>query len=215
MPSADLQPVRLAILDFDGTLADSFAFFLRVFNELAARHGFRAVEAHEVPELRRYGARELMRRLGLPAHKLPLVTRDFIGLMRKDRTSVRLFEGVAEALADLYEEGIALGVVSSNSRDNVLHVLGPAARTVRYLECGVSIFGKRARLRRLLRKSGLPREAALYVGDQSTDLEAARAEGIAFGAVAWGYGDMEALRALEPDREFQSVADLPRIAACP
>jgi phosphoglycolate phosphatase len=203
--------VALAIFDFDGTLADSFAFFLRVFNQLAERHGFRAVDAQELPELRRHGARELMSRLGLPARKLPAVTRDFIGLMRKDRASVHLFDGVTRALAALHAKGIALGVVSANSRDNVLHVLGEAARSVRYLECGVSILGKRARLRRVLRKSGVPKEAALYVGDQPTDLEAARAEGLAFGAVAWGYGDFDALCALRPEQQFHRVSDLLRI----
>ncbi|HEX2199016.1 MAG TPA: HAD hydrolase-like protein [Burkholderiales bacterium] len=204
--------VSLAIFDFDGTLADSFAFFLSVFNELAARHGFRAVDPQEVPALRRLGARELMQRVGMPARKLPAVTRDFIGLMRKDRASVRLFEGVEDVLHELHARGVALGVVSSNSRDNVLHVLGSAARAVRYLECGVSIFGKRARLRRVLRKSQIEKASALYIGDQPTDLEAARAEGVAFGAVAWGYGDMEALRGLRPEREFLRVADLLTLA---
>jgi phosphoglycolate phosphatase len=149
-----------------------------------------------------------MQRVGLPAHKLPAVTRDFIGLMRKDRGSVRLFDGIEEVLLGLHAKGVALGVVSSNSRDNVLHVLGDAARAVRHLECGVSIFGKRARLRRVLRKSQVRKESVLYIGDQPTDLEAARAEGVAFGAVAWGYGDIEALRAMQPEHEFRSIAAL-------
>ena len=208
-----MAATALAIFDFDGTLADSFGFFLGVFNQLAARHGFRTVEPHEVPALRRLGARELMSQVGLPLNKLPAVTRDFINLMRKDRGRVRLFEGVEEVLLGLQARGLALGVVSSNARDNVLHVLGDAARAVRYLECGVSIFGKRARLRRVLRKSGVGKQAALYIGDQPTDLEAARAEGVAFGAVAWGYGDIEALRAMEPEREFHRVADLLAITA--
>jgi hypothetical protein len=32
---------KLAIFDFDGTLADSFPFFLSVFNTIADRHGFK------------------------------------------------------------------------------------------------------------------------------------------------------------------------------
>lgn len=183
-----------------------------MFNELAARHGFRAVDPQEVPALRRLGARELMQQVGLPARKLPAVTKDFIGLMRKDRGSVRLFEGVEPALLELQAKGIALGVVSSNARDNVMRILGPAARAVRYFECGVSLFGKRARLRRVLRKSQVKKASALYIGDQPTDLEAARAEGVAFGAVAWGYGDMRSLQALGPEREFHQVADLLEIA---
>lgn len=59
-----------------------------------------------------------------------------------------------------------------------------------------------------MRRSGVARCAVIYVGDQATDLEAARAEGVAFGAVAWGYGDIEALRALAPEREFHRVAEL-------
>ena len=208
-----MAAVKLAIFDFDGTLADSFGFFVRVFNELAARHGFRTVEPHEVPTLRRLGARDIMQRLGLAAHRLPAVTKDFIGLMRKDRGSVRLFGGVAQTLLELQGQGVALAVVSSNSRDNVLHVLGEAARAVRYFECGVSIFGKRARLRKVLRKSGIAAGEALYVGDQATDLEAARAEGVAFGAVAWGYGDFQALHAMQPELEFHRVADLLGITA--
>lgn len=35
---------------------------------------------------------------------------------------------------------------------------------------------------------------------------------MAFGAVAWGYADIEALRAMEPEHEFQRVADLLAIA---
>lgn len=43
----------LIIFDFDGTLADSFGFFLSTQRTLAARHGFRAAEAHEVDAARR------------------------------------------------------------------------------------------------------------------------------------------------------------------
>ena len=208
-----MAAVALAIFDFDGTLADSFGFFVGAFNGLASRHGFRPVEPDEVPALRRLGAREIMQRLGLPAHKLPAVTRDVIGLMRKDRGSVRLFVGVEEVLRTLHGKGVALGVVSSNARDNVMHVLGEAARAVRYFECGVSIFGKRARLRKVLRKSGLAAADALYIGDQASDLEAARAEGVPFGAVAWGYGDFHVLLAMEPEWQFHRVADLLGITA--
>ena len=41
---------RLAIFDFDGTLADSFPFFLSVFNTIADRHGFRRIATDQGPE---------------------------------------------------------------------------------------------------------------------------------------------------------------------
>ena len=51
---------RLAIFDFDGTLADSWPFFMSVFNEIADQHGFRRVDAAQAEQLRLQEARRLM-----------------------------------------------------------------------------------------------------------------------------------------------------------
>jgi len=72
----------------------------------------------------------------------------------------------------------------------------------------MSIFGKAGRLRQTLKLTGTSAAEAIYIGDQSTDLEAARALNLAFGAVAWGYGSIESLRQYRPDREFDKVSDL-------
>lgn len=200
---------RLAIFDFDGTLADSLPFFLSVFNELADRHGFRKIDVDEAAALRRLHAREAMRHVGMPAHKLPGVARDFIGMMRERRQAIRPFPGAPELLIELARVGIQVGVVSSNAQDNVTGILGPhAAKAIRHFSCGMSIFGKRAHLRRILRRGGVPPQRALYIGDQPTDLEAAHAERIAFGAVAWGYADSEQLRARGADHVFRRMDDI-------
>lgn len=155
-----------------------------------------------------------MAHVGLPAWKLPLVTKHFIARMRANRDGVRLFDGIPQALGALHASGMALAVVSSNAYDNVLHVLGADnARRVRHFECGMSMFGKRARLRKVLRKTSMIKEAAIYIGDQATDLEAARAEGIAFGAVAWGYADFRSLQELGPDEAFTTVSELTKLCA--
>ena len=43
------------------------------------------------------------------------------------------------------------------------------------------------------------------------DMDAADAAGIAFGGVAWGYADPDALRARDPHAWFDTVADIPRV----
>jgi phosphoglycolate phosphatase len=142
------------IFDFDGTLADSFAFFLSVHNELARTHGFRAVAPDEVQALRRLGARDIMRKVGLPARKLPAVAKDFVVRMRANRSGIATFPGARELLVDLARAGLELAVVSSNSKENVEAILGPeASAAIRRFSCGVSIFGKRARLRKVLAAS--------------------------------------------------------------
>lgn len=206
---------RLAIFDFDGTLADSFPFFMSVFNEIADEHGFRRVDAEQACRLRHYGPRDIMRHVGMPAWKLPLASRSFIERMRQNAERIPLFDGVGDTLRELDRNGMQLAVVSSNSEQNVRLVLGPElGALVGHFECGMSIFGKAARIRKVLRLAMVPATQALYVGDQSTDADAAHQAGVAFGAVTWGYASIEALRRVAPQREFATPADLLSIMRC-
>jgi phosphoglycolate phosphatase len=75
--------IKLAIFDFDGTLADTFPLFIESINGLAVRHDFRQVERHEVDRLRSMGAREILRDLRLPMHRVPRVLLDFRALMQQ------------------------------------------------------------------------------------------------------------------------------------
>lgn len=204
---------QLAIFDFDGTLADSFPFFVSQFNKLAVRHGFRTIDASEIDALRHFTAGEMMKHVGMPGWKLPLVAASFISLMREHADSIPLFAGVEDMLRHLSGAGVYLAIISSNAQDNVTHVLGPAnAALIRHFECGMSIFGKAARIRHLLERTGIPAGRAIYIGDQVTDLEAARKEGVAFGAVSWGYGTIESLRKHAPEEEFDRVGAIKRLA---
>ena len=207
------MPRDLIIFDLDGTLADSFPFFISVHNRLASRHRFRRIEPSEVEALRGHSARELMRHVGLPRWKLPWVARSFIRLMQEEGGHVALFDGVDEVLLELEASGVALALVSSNSAGNCRRVLGDGNwQRFAHVECGASIFGKRRRIARVLEKTGICAQRALYVGDQLTDAEAARASGVAFGAVGWGYASFASLLAAGPDVAFARVGDLGHLA---
>ena len=204
---------RLAIFDFDGTLADSFPFFVRVFNQLAEQHGFKQVDLDLVPTYRQYNTRQIMEQVGMPAWKLPFVVKSFTALMRQNAANISLFEQVDDLLLYLADREVTLAIVSSNSHENVSRILGPAnTKLISQFECGVSMFGKPARIRKVLRKTGIPCHEAISIGDQVADLEAARKEQVAFGAVSWGYGTIESLREHLPDEEFDSVSAIRRIA---
>ncbi|URD40152.1 HAD hydrolase-like protein [Methylobacterium tardum] len=202
------------VLDFDGTLADSFDWFCSVLNGVADRYRFRRVEAHEVEELRLQGARAIVAHLGIPRWKLPLIARHMHALAARDAARIALFPGVTAMLAEIAEAGVPLAILSSNRREAVRRVLGPdnAARIDAYA-CGASIFGKARRLKALLARTGIAADRALCIGDEIRDLEAARALGCPFGAVAWGYTDPRALAALGPEYVFSEPAEIARLAA--
>ena len=199
----------LAIFDFDGTLADSFPRFVDTVNRAAEEYRFNPIRTDEVEMLRGYGARRIMQHLAVPGWKLPLIARRMRRLFAEELDRIRPFPGVEAALRLLAERGVALAIVSSNSRDNVTRVLGPETTALfAHFGCDVSVFGKRRVLRRVIRAARVPVARAIYVGDEIRDLEAARAEGIAFGAVAWGYTLPGALASHAPDHLFQSFDDL-------
>ncbi len=200
---------RLVVLDFDGTLADTFPWFCRVLNDVADRYRFRRVEAHETAELRTLSAKAIVARLGVPRWKLPLIARHMQGLAARDAAALRLFPGIEAMLAALADAGAATAVLSSNTEANVRRVLGPdgAVRIGRYA-CGASVFGKARRLATLVRRARIEPAAVLCIGDELRDLEAARAVGCAFGAVAWGYTAAAALSAAGPDEMFSAPAEI-------
>jgi phosphoglycolate phosphatase len=200
---------RLAVFDFDGTLADSFPWFLEIVNDVADRFGFRRIEEHEVDTLRGYDVRGMIRHLRTPAWKLPLIARHMRARMAADIDRITLFPGVDEMLRALHGRGVIIAIVTSNSEANVRRVLGPRnAALVRHYGCGSSLLGKRSKLRRVLRASGVPAAEAVKIGDEIRDLHAARAAGMAFHAVGWGYTHAAALAAHGPDAVFENIDQL-------
>jgi phosphoglycolate phosphatase len=207
------MPYRLVIFDFDGTLADSFSWFVRTVNTAADRYRFRRIEEGDMEILRGRSARDVIAHLGIPVWKLPLIGRYMRAMKGVDRERVRLFPGVDALLERLSEEGVRLAIVSSNSRANVRYILGPQnAARIDFYECGSSLFGKAKRFRKVLARSGVRPREALCIGDEMRDLESAGEAGIPFGAVGWGYTTAEVLRARGPAEFFETVEQIADLA---
>ena len=197
------------ILDFDGTLADSFPWFIRVFNEVADKFSFRRIQDADIDMLRGMGGREMMKHLDVAAWKLPLIVAHMRKLKTRDIDTIPLFPGASELIRELHAAGIRMAIVSSNAQHNVEKVLGAEnARRIDHMECGGSIFGKAAMLTKVLKQSNTRPERALCIGDEIRDMEAAKSAGIPFGAVAWGYTRLEALKAHHPAETFLTMQEI-------
>jgi phosphoglycolate phosphatase len=60
----------------------------------------------------------------------------------------------------------------------------------------------------VMKLAGVVPAATIAIGDEIRDIEAARAAGIACGAVSWGYAAPEALRAHKPDVVFEKMEEI-------
>lgn len=208
------MPYSLAIFDLDGTLADSFPWFRRTINDVADRFGFRRVADEDVEGLRHASTREILSRLEVPLWKLPAIARHARRLKAEASAEIALFPGVEPMLRTLTDNGVQLALVSSDSEANARQKLGDAAALFSHFDCAASVFGKPAKFRRVIRRAGVVPAEVISIGDEVRDIEAARAVGIACGAVSWGYAAPAALRALAPDHVFAQMDEIADVV-CP
>jgi phosphoglycolate phosphatase len=202
------MPYSLVIFDLDGTLADSMPWFLRNLNDVADRFGFRRVADEDIEPLRHASTREILARLEVPLWKLPVIARHMQRLKSEQAASIALFPGVGTMLRTLADYGTRLALVSSDTEANARVKLGELAELFCCFDCAASIFGKPAKFRRVLKRADVSAARTIAIGDETRDIEAAHAVGIACGAVMWGYAAADALRAREPDLVFERMEDI-------
>jgi phosphoglycolate phosphatase len=199
----------LAIFDLDGTLADSYPWFLRHVNGVADRFGFRRIAEDDAEALRHAGSRDILRRLDVPLWKLPAIAAHMRRLKAASLADIALFPGVGVMLRALSESGVRLALVSSDNEANARAQLGDAnADLFSDFACGASMFGKPKKFHRVLQRAGIEPARAIAIGDEVRDIEAARAAGISCAAVTWGYAAPTALRAQRPDLVFSHMHEI-------
>lgn len=207
-----MSAYRIVIFDFDGTLADSADWFFGIMNGVARRYGFREIDEAERQDLRGRPSREVIRALGVPAWKLPMIAAHMRGLVRENADRIPLFPWVPAVLRRLADADLKLVIVSSNGRDTILRILGPdPAACVAAVSGGASLFGKAAKFRKLMRQFGAAEGDVVAVGDEARDIEAAREAGIASIAVTWGLATRPALMAAGPTILVDEPHELERL----
>lgn len=199
---------RLIVWDFDGTLADSLPVALRVFNRLAAELGHRPIT--DPVAARSMPTRRFLREHGVSFWRLPRLVRRFHAAAAEEADGLKLFAGLAGVLAEVRSRGVRLGVLSSNREDNIRRCLraNGAEDHFAFVLGYPRLFGKGKALRRILKAEKLAAGDALYVGDETRDIEAAKKAGVAVAAVTWGFQAEAVLRESDPDHVLTEPGQL-------
>jgi phosphoglycolate phosphatase len=129
--------------------------------------------------------------------------------MAIDIANMRLFEGTSNLLERLANKKMALALVTTNSYENVIKVLGEKnASLFNHYECGVDVFGKSHKFRKILIKTHFMANEAICIGDEIRDIEAAKLAEIDSGAVSWGYTTFETLKKYSPTELFTTIEEI-------
>jgi phosphoglycolate phosphatase len=203
-------PLRTAIFDFDGTIADTFDAVVAVLNALAGEFGYRQADPDEVQQLRGLAPLDVAQRLGVAWPKLPKIVAQVRKGMVRSMPQVQPCPGVPEALRSLSARGISIGLLTSNSRENVDLFLGRHPLRFDFISTGSGLWSKHRRLSALLRRRGLVAGETAYVGDEIRDIEAGRKLGMRVVAVGWGYTAPQLLLDHKPDELVMHADELLR-----
>lgn len=190
----------LLIFDFDGTLANTLATGIEIFNDLAPEYCLETVTEDEVHELRKLNTRALLDHVGVSRLMAVKLGAHIRKVLHERMDEVKMFDGTREAILELNKAGYELGVLSSNSKNNIRGFLQRfgVLDCFGFIEAGVSIFGKPQRILNVMKKVKIDPADVIYVGDETRDMEAARLSRVAGIAVCWGVNEREAMMTEDP-----------------
>lgn len=195
-----MSTIRLVLFDVDGVLLDSLVPHLKFCEDKSREFGLglRIPTPTELKIMVNRGVQIspmefLLMAVGFPekfAEKANAAYKHDRFFMQKYAPAP--FSQVDQMLSDLRRSGVRMGIVTSNVRDNFVESLG---QTMKYFDPGL-IFSKdavggmskaEAIIAAMTRAQVKPCET-LYVGDQFSDMEAAKAANANFLGVAYGWG---------------------------
>lgn len=200
--------IKAILFDFDGTLADTVPMMIDSVEELSNRFNLPNVKYKK--SLRDKDAKEIIKELKLPLLKIPRFLREAREILKPKLKKARLFTGISGVLKEL-SKNYQIYIVTTNSREIVETVLGKSKQYIDLISSESSIFGKAAKIKNLLKKTGLRKDEAMYVGDEIRDIEASKKLNIKNIAVTWGFNSKKALKQKYPNFLAEKPSDLLKI----
>ena len=194
---------KCVTFDFDGTIVDTRKIFADIYNNfLAPKYGGRRVVPEDYQKLKKLSLIEKIRFLKISPIKIPF----FVRALRKELSRrieiFPLFEGIENVLKNLKEKGYTIAIISTNRAKNIKRFLSLKNIDVVeyvYSDIGASLFVKSRTIKRFLRKTGIPHENFIYVGDEVRDIEACRDAGVKIISITWGWDPLDAIKEGKPD----------------
>jgi phosphoglycolate phosphatase len=203
-----MNPVQNIIFDLDGTLIDSAPVFVDILNEMLRERG--SIRQVGLPEIRQFAS------LGGPALVGGVLAQE-CGDLRQEVADFRaryalyntpvesLYEGVADGVKQLAADGYRLAICSNKPQHLCEKVIGDLKLTAHF---PVDRMAKPAPDLMELVMAGLGATPAecLYVGDSEIDHALAKATGVRFAFVTYGYASDQFTA--DPSEQFGRFCDL-------
>lgn len=130
--------------------------------------------------------------------------------MKSRMKEVGIFDGIAEVIERLHDQGHTLMVMSSNETETIKVFLERHKLNTYFMQIhgGVGLFAKSKALKKIIHQNKLNRGECYYIGDEVRDIEAGLSARIKQIAVTWGYNDEQVLKVYYPTAIVNSPKEL-------
>lgn len=206
--------IKAIIFDVDGVLIDSNEIIVEAYQKTAKKLGLRIPSLHEVVDLM---GRPLVEVVSViwPKSNVELYMREYRRLFMDENLVIHAIEGAVDAVREIRESGIKIGVLSGKTMFFIKKHLREAGFNINWFEVIVSFETTKKHkpspepLLYAINQLSVKSEETVYVGDAASDYECAKNAKVGYFAVLTGSLGREDLEKLGVTNIVNSVAELP------
>jgi phosphoglycolate phosphatase-like HAD superfamily hydrolase len=203
--------MKAVIFDFDGTIVDSLAGVIKVYEQIGRRRTPMTLEQRKT--LQNKDLLQIAVAMKIPKWQIGYLAIWGRRMFHHHMRSVQVHPGMSELIQELNALQIPLYVVSANRAANVEKYLEWHGLDQYFTRVygGASFFNKSRTMKKLLKHEKADAAHTWCIGDEKVDIRSARAAGLKIIAVSWGYNSREDLAANTPDALVDSPAEIRKI----
>lgn len=212
------RPYRLAVFDFDGTLADTFGGIRLAVDAALAEHGLPPSDPTTLRASVGLTLGTVFRRLLAPAPHEAAMVADLVATYRRlyaehAASKTSLYPGVHDLLDRLRNSRVTMAIATSKSGEAVRSVLQRLAIADHFASvCSDELVTAKKPHPEMLHvigeKTGIAPRRMLMIGDTGFDIAMGNAAGAGTCAVTWGNQSREQLLALRPTYVVDQAAEI-------
>ena len=205
--------LKVIIFDFDGTIADTYDAIVEITNGLSSEFGYQPVEASELVQLKNMSSQEIIKQSKLSIFKIPFLLKRVKEDLAEKIGQLKPIPGIESSLLELKQQGYRLGIITSNSQENVVTFLinNGLSSLFDFIYSGTTLFGKHRVIQKALKQHQITADSVLYVGDETRDIIAAQKSKIKMVAVGWGFNSALVLSQYHPDFLIEQPPELLKV----
>jgi len=200
---------KVLIFDFDGTIADTFQLTVKICQMLANEFHFKKIGSEDIEPLKGLSSQDVIKYLGVNPFFVPAILLRAREESHKNIHTIEPIQGLTKVLQALKALGNTIGILTSNSTENVHKFLQKHQMDFfDFVTTSSKIWGKHHSINRLIQVNGYEPKDIFYIGDETRDIEAAKKSKIQSIAVTWGYNSHQVLLTHKPDHVIDKPEEL-------